>query len=288
MTLTLVLAAAALAHPASGLVVDREGRIAFVDFVRSRVLRADPDGRVTTLFADRKRLSTPHHLKLDRAGNLWTVGDQGGRLGRIDPDGAWTEIAVVEGLGWGGDPFAIGDDGTIWFGGESRLQKRAPDGTVTEVAKGFLGLHGATLLLAPDGAIFLTDDYRRVCRVAPDGKWSVLAGAREGGFADGRGAAARFHGAAGLALDRAGNLFVAEFENRRIRRVAPDGTVSTFAGTGKSGGADGPAAEATFEEAAGVAFGPDGALYVLEFVGQEERPRVRKIADGRVTTVASG
>jgi sugar lactone lactonase YvrE len=258
-TLTLAAAAATLGHPASGIVVDREGRIAFVDFVRSRVLRADPSGTVTTLFSDRKRLPTPHHLALDRAGELWSVGDQGGRLGRIAPDGTWTPVAVVEDLGAGGDPFTLGADGTVWFGAGDRLKKRAPDGTVTEVARGFLGLHGATLLLAPDGALFLTDAYSRVCRVAPDGKWTVLAGARESGHADGRGMNARFHGAAGLALDRAGHLFVAEFENRRIRRVAPDGTVSTFAGTGKSGGADGPAAEATFEEAAGLAFGTEGA-----------------------------
>jgi sugar lactone lactonase YvrE len=105
-------------------------------------------------------------------------------------------------------------------------------------------------------------------------------GLDKGSFAEGRTTSARFNFPHGLALGDDGSLYVADSFNHRIRRIAPDGTVSTFAG-GKPGSDDGMAAEATFATPWDVAIGPDEALYVSTL------KTVRRIApDGLVTTVA--
>jgi sugar lactone lactonase YvrE len=112
-----------------------------------------------------------------------------------------------------------------------------------------------------------------------------VAGGGESGYVDGPAKAARFQDAMGLAVDARGTIYVADDGNRRIRTITPDGIVSTFAGSGKSGGADGPAGQATFADPSGVAVDRDGIVYVLDFVG--DHPRVRKIGlDRRVTTIA--
>lgn len=103
----------------------------------------------------------------------------------------------------------------------------------------------------------------------------------KGGFADGRSTSARFNFPHGLALADDGSLYVADAMNHCIRRVTPDGTVTTYAGGAKSGSDDGPAADATFATPWDVAIGPDEALYVSTL------KTVRRIApDGLVTTVA--
>ena len=125
----------------------------------------------------------------------------------------------------------------------------------------------------------------------PEKEVSTLAG-RPGvrGYEDGRGDEAlfgRFHETLGmgLAVDRDGSVIVADRENRAIRRVAPDGTVTTIAGGNGRGVRDGPAATAQFAGPTDVAVAADGTIYVADSYGH----RIRKIApDGTVTTLAGG
>lgn len=107
---------------------------------------------------------------------------------------------------------------------------------------------------------------------------TLVAGAGEKGFADGPAAGAKFAVPYDIATDAAGNAYVADSDNHRIRKIAPDGTVSTVAGTGEPGFADGPAATAQFNASSGVAVGPDGSLYVADYGNN----RIRKITfDGQ-------
>lgn len=129
-------------------------------------------------------------------------------------------------------------------------------------------------------------DYRNHCirKVAPDGTVSTLAGNGTAGFADGQGAAARFTSPRGIASDGAGNLFVVDTGNARIRKVTPDGTVTTVAGDGTAGYFDGPADKAEFNDARGITTDASGNLYVADTGNY----RVRKIAaDGTVSTLAT-
>ncbi len=144
------------------------------------------------------------------------------------------------------------------------------------------------LAVATDGTVFVSDHTNNVIRrVDSKGTVTTFAGTGEPGAQDGATNTATFWGPAGLALDIAGNLYVADALNHRIRRVAPDGVVSTVAGggpggMGEGGFVDGPALQARFRLPKGIALGHDGAIYVSD----TDNHRVRRIADGQVSTYA--
>jgi sugar lactone lactonase YvrE len=118
--------------------------------------------------------------------------------------------------------------------------------------------------------------------VTSGGAVSTLAGSTTQGFLNGTGAQARFFGSVGVALDAGGNVFVPEVGNNAIRRVSSAGVVTTFAGTGVVGFADGPAASASFGGPSAVAVDAVGSVYVAE-IGWNT---IRKITGGTVSTLA--
>ena len=142
------------------------------------------------------------------------------------------------------------------------------------------------LVRGPGGSLFIADggEANRIRRIGPDGAVVTLAGGAEG-FADGTGEQARFHTPSALAVDGRGHLYVADTGNHAIRRVAPDGTVTTLAGDGTAGFRDGAGEQARFHGPMGVAV--DGAGRV--FVADTWNDRIRVIEpDGTVRTLAGG
>jgi len=136
----------------------------------------------------------------------------------------------------------------------------------------------------PHGIVYVADggENNRIRRIGTDGTVTTFAGGREG-FADGNGAAAAFHTPSALALDHLGNLYVADTGNHAIRKIAPDGTVTTLAGGGQPGYADGQGRAARFNGPVGVAVDDAGIVYVADTYND----RIRRIdAAGNVTTVA--
>jgi sugar lactone lactonase YvrE len=149
------------------------------------------------------------------------------------------------------------------------------------------GEEGGSLAIGPGGVLYVSDRANRVVRkVTLDGTVTTLAGkAGEAGTADGKGSAARFGRLGGLAIDAAGAIYIADDDNNTIRKVAPDGTVTTLAGkAGEPGLVDGVGAAARFNGAVGMAIDASGNLYVGSW---DVNPAIRVITpDGTVTTLA--
>jgi hypothetical protein len=141
----------------------------------------------------------------------------------------------------------------------------------------------AALTVGPDGYLYIADGNPNagswIRRVASDGTVTTLAGSDKVGFADGTRQAARFYLPSGLTADDAGIVYVADPVNSRVRKVTPDGAVTTI--SGKLGD---PMGVEAFVQPSGVAVGPNGGRYVLD--GGSQMARVRMISpDGKVETL---
>jgi sugar lactone lactonase YvrE len=140
------------------------------------------------------------------------------------------------------------------------------------------------IVTAPDGTILVADagDHHAIRRISPAGDVSTIAGGTRG-FADGAGSSAAFSTPSGLARAPDGTLYLADTGNHAIRRITPDGQVSTLAGDGTPGYADGPGREARFNGPIGVAVAADGRVIVADSYND----RIRAIdGSGVVTTLA--
>ena len=197
------------------------------------------------------------------------------------------------------DPFAVavGIDGTVYVadaGESNRIQKILPDGTISTLAGGGEGFSdgvgaGASfntpsgLALSSDGSLFVADTgNNRIRKITPDGVVATVAGDGTAGYADGPATQAQFNGPIGVAVDTSGKIYVADSYNDRIRMITTDGQVSTVAGQGTPGYADGDRSSALFDTPCGIVAAIDGTLIVAD-TGND---RLRKITpEGNVTTL---
>jgi len=138
------------------------------------------------------------------------------------------------------------------------------------------------------GNVYFSDtDNNAVRKIAANGTISTVAGTGTAGSSgdNGAGASAQLNQPEGLALDKSGNLYIADSGNNRVRKVTPAGTISTFAGTGggTSTGDGGAAASATLNLPFGLAVDASGNVFIAEFGGN----RVREVSTaGTISTVA--
>lgn len=199
------------------------------------------------------------------------------------------------------DPFGVARDraGNLYLadgGANNSIRKIAPDGRSTTLAgsvEGYAEGSGTAaafntpsgVALDAEGNLYVADTGNNAIRkVTPQGLVSTLAGDGMAGYRDGKGAGAQFNGPLAVAVAADGAVYVADTYNDRIRRIAPDGSVTTVAGTGVPGLADGPAAAARFDTPAGLAFTASGELLIADMANNA----IRKLGkDGQVTTVAA-
>jgi hypothetical protein len=166
---------------------------------------------------------------------------------------------------------AVDTNGNVYVanGGNSVIRKITPAGVVTTLA-GLAGEFDDPYGVAVDNAgnIYVTDNGKHTLqKVTPAGAVTTLAGlAVYAGSADGMGSTARFYAPQGVAVDSAGNVYVADTFNNTIRRVTPAGVVTTPAGgAGMYGGADGTGSAVRFNSPTGVAVDAAGNLYVADY-----------------------
>jgi sugar lactone lactonase YvrE len=171
--------------------------------------------------------------------------------------------------------------------GQQQVRKVSPDGAVSLVVGPPELSTPAGLAVDEAGHLFIADSQRhRVLRVGRDGSLTPVAGTGTAGASGDGGPAARaqLHEPCGLALDRAGSLYIADAGNHRIRKVAPEGTIRTVAGTGRAGfsGDGGPATVARLDRPLGLVIDRQGQLFLVDSLNG----RIRRVdAAGVITTV---
>ena len=185
----------------------------------------------------------PSGLAVDALGNGYMADKADHRIRKIAADGTSSTVAGTGVAGFVNGPASTATPPTL------PAQFNAPAGVA----------------LAADGTLYVTDSQNHCIRaVSTAGSVTTYSGFGSAGFTDGAGAGARFNTPLGIAIDAAGNLYVADSLNHRIRKVAADGSVSTLAGSGTPGSADGPAGAAQFNAPAGIAVSAAGIVYVTE------------------------
>lgn len=189
------------------------------------------------------QFNSPNGLAIDASGNLY-VGDLGNnRIRRVTQQGV---VSTVAGNGQAG--FANGSPQVAQFNGIAGVAVDA------------------------NNNIYVADGLnQRIRRIDGQGTVSTLAGNGEPGFVNGTGTAAQFNIPYSVSCDASGNVYVGDFNNHSIRRVTPQGSVSTTAGNGSAGYADGAGAAIRFNQPVGVWVHSDGSIYVSDFGNQRVR-----------------
>lgn len=245
------LAIARFRNPANVLAAP-DSSVFVADYDNDRVRKIGNDGIVSTVIQD-PDFSRPFGLAQSPVGVLFVQTD-GNSMGARD-----------------------GTTGTIWT---------LNGATLTVLAENIGRPRG--MVWHPTGQLVVADLTNHELRLInpTTGAATFLAGGTgTSGFADGVGAAARFNRPYGMAVLADQSILVADSGNHRIRRVQMDGTVTTFAGTGAQGSANGFTTDATFNTPQALALGADGSVYVAD----TGNSRVRRIQGGFVTTaVGSG
>ena len=137
----------------------------------------------------------------------------------------------------------------------------------------------------PSGRVAIADRDNNAIRMAGRTWIYTLNGTGDSGYQEGGPGKAMFSMPSGIAADSSGNIYVADTGNHCIRKIRPDGFTSLVAGVPEQGGLkDGGSKEALFMEPSSIAVAEDGSLYVADTGNQ----RIRRIADGQVTTLAGG
>jgi sugar lactone lactonase YvrE len=232
-------------------------------------------------------------------GNLIRTVAGTGTSGYSGDGGQATSAAIS-----GPEGIAVDGAGVLYFADSSnyRVRRVTPGGVISTVAgngtSGFSGDGGPAtsaqigspvgLALDAAGALYFTDPRNnRVRKVTPNGVISTVAGNGILGFSGDGGPAtsAQLNMPLGVAVDAAGILYVSDRGNQRVRKVTPNGVISTVAGNGTTGfsGDGGPATSAQLDIPFGLAVDADGVLYFADVNNR----RVRKVApSGVVNTVA--
>ena len=269
----------------SAIVVDAGGTLFVTDEYNHTIRKITSDGTVTTLAGTPKergstdgvgsvaRFNYPRGITVDATGTVYVADLENAVIRRILPSGEVTTIAGKAGeLGT--------TDGS---GGSARF-----------IGPRSMSIDAAGNIIIGDGDPFyypqsfgpFPPHAGTIRRLGKDGNITTFVGkASERGSADGVGSKARFTRPEGVAVDAAGNVYVADRMNHIIRKITSDGTTTTLAGAaGQSGAADGVGAEARFNQPTGVAVDAAGNVYVADNANHV----IRKITPAGVVSTLAG
>jgi hypothetical protein len=245
------------------------------------------------------RLFAPLSFALDLDGNAYIV-DNYSLIRKISPSG--TLSAFISGNG-NMRGLCVDDNGTLFVCQTNYVQKITSGGTITTFAGQATAGYGdgtgtsvsfnalSDIALDSAGNAYVTESLgNRVRKITPAGVVSTLAGsiaasAGTSGNTDGVGTNARFSAPSGITIDSAGYVYVLDAGNYRVRKITPDGAVTTFVGGSTYGSANGTGTNATFSfNLRNITIDLQGVLYLADY----GNGLVRKITpEGVVTTFDS-
>jgi uncharacterized protein (TIGR03437 family) len=300
-------------YPAAGLTVDNNGNVYFSDTGNARIRKIAVDGTITTVAgnggfgysgdggpATSASLNNPRAVAVDAAGNLFIGDSLNYVIRKVDTTGIITTIAGNGNLGFSGDGMAASaaqissvgglafdPAGNLFFADtfNRRIRKIAVDGTISTVAgtgvAGFSGDGGPALnatmyqpnsvALDTAGNIYVADSLNHAIRkISTAGIMSTLIGKGFGifGFSGDGGPAVNgmLQDPQGAIADQAGNVYITDEDNNRIRVIAPTGIITTITGDGTKNfaGDGGPSLNAEIFLPEGIALGPNGTIYFVD------------------------
>ncbi|MCX6954759.1 MAG: NHL repeat-containing protein [Verrucomicrobia bacterium] len=315
-----------------GVAVDDAGNVYVADANNHTIRKITPAGAVSTLAGQAgaagstdgdgaaARFNRPTGVAAYPDGTVFVADMQNHLIRQITPAGRVTTFAGIAGVR-GHTNGTVNDalftlpmhvavfHGNVYVTGRESEAVRwiSPTGQVTTIAgqadlsgsdDGLLGaarFNGpAGLAVDRDGNVFVADSFNDTIRritstgtvtTTPIGLVTTVAGqVHVGGSADGTGTQALFNTPYSVAVDAAGNVFVADLGNATIRKIAPSGAVTTFAGEASAGAVDGPGRAARFNYPNGVAVDLAGNAYVADTLNNT----IRKITPAGVVTTLAG
>jgi len=315
-------ATSALLGSGSGIAFDSSGNLYIADGSNNRIRKVS-NGMITTIAgngtgfggdngpATGAQLDLPSGVAVDSTGDLYIGDARNGRVRRVSKgvittvagdgtpgssgDNGPATAAQLNGVAYG---LAVDSAGDLYIADAYNCRvRKVSNGVIANIAgNGFCGFSGdsgppnAAQLNVPSGVavdsagnVFIADTNNHRVRKVSDGVITTVAGSVTGGFAGDGGIAtnAELNFPDGVALDSAGNLYIADSNNSRIRRVS-GGVITTVAGNGSGySGDNGPATSAGLSYPSSVAVDSAGSLYIAG-----DPYRVRKVSGGAITTVA--
>ncbi len=238
-----------------GVAIDLLGNIYVADAGNNLIRKIDRAGNVTTLAGSGSSGSAnnnnpasatfnhPDGVAVDNTGNIYVVESANNRIRKINPQGVVTTLAGSGASGWadGNGPGAIFN-------------------------------HPQGITVDNNGIIYIADSHNnRIRKITPGGTVTTIAGSGAVGSQNGIGTSSRFNNPVGIAVDRVGNVYVGDQLNNQIRKIDPNGVVSTLAGTGSPGAVDGAGITASFDNPSGITIDGAGNLYVADTKNNEIR-----------------
>lgn len=276
-----------------GITVGPEGSLYIADTGNGRIRKVDPDGIITTVagsgptpfrepgtgdggVATEALLAAPCDVAVTADGTLYVATS--GAILKVDPAGIITTVA--------GNEWRL-----LWRRSKRVVIHDAYPGDGTPPAEVLIA--PSAVSAAPNGSLYIADGWhRRILRLDPGGVLTAVAGNGEDRYSGNGGPAARasLAGPSAVVVKADGTLYIADTDNRLVRKVGPDGVINTVAGRmhersilATYGGDGGPATEALLRSPNGVALAADGALYIADTDGL-----IRKVAPGGTITTVAG
>lgn len=281
-----------------GITVASDGSVVFADQINHRI-RKITSGTIKTIAgkgtagyssddtttATDAMMTFPTSVAYDSSGNLFIVDTNTNTIRKVTTDGKISRVAGIGTSSGYSEAHDYNPNGDA--DGDGIINSADSDFKAVEATNALLN-YPIGIAVASDGTIYIADTKNhRIRKVDSSKRISTFAGTGTSGWSGdgGKATEAKLNYPMGLALDAAGNLYVCDTFNHRIRRIATDGTISTVAGRGTPGfsGDNGTATAARLFYPKGISFGPDGKLYIADTFNS----RIRVVAaDGTISTIA--